>query len=131
MPVLFLHASFQPALGSSFGSTRVELRLSDLAVLAIGVAAALGARRDGVASLRQGRAVWVAAVLFASAHIPNPVLTVATLLGALFFCEMFLRYRSIYPLGIVHAMLELSLAASFPDALLRHMRVGLGYLQFH
>ena len=76
-------------------------------------------------------AVWVAAVLFASAHIPNPVLTVATLLGALFFCEMFRRYRSIYPLGIVHAMLGLSLAASFPDALLRHMRVGLGYLQFH
>ena len=77
------------------------------------------------------RAVWVTALLFAAAHIPNPVLTVFTLLGALFFCEMFRRYRSIYPLGVVHAMLGLSLAASFPDALLRHMRVGLGYLQFH
>jgi O-antigen ligase len=64
MPVLFLHASFQPALGWSLGSTRVELRLSDLAVLAIGVAAAVGARRDGVAPLRQGRAVWLAAGLF-------------------------------------------------------------------
>lgn len=77
------------------------------------------------------RAVWVAALLFAAAHLPNPVLAVSTLLGAVFFCEMFRRYRSIYPLGVVHAMLGLALAVTFPDALLRHMRVGVGYLQFH
>src|SRR5207248_1233479 len=64
MPVLFLHAAFQPTIETSLGSTHVQLRLSDLAVLAIGVAAALGARRDGVAALRQGRVVWAAAGLF-------------------------------------------------------------------
>ena len=61
MPVLFLHAAFQPTIETSLGSTHVQLRLSDLAVLAIGVAAALGARRDGVAPLRQGKVVWAAA----------------------------------------------------------------------
>jgi membrane protease YdiL (CAAX protease family) len=81
--------------------------------------------------LGSSRAVLATAFLFSAAHIPSPVLTVATLLGALFFCEMFRRYRSIYPLGIVHAMLGLAMAASFPDSLLRHMRVGLGYLHFH
>jgi membrane protease YdiL (CAAX protease family) len=81
--------------------------------------------------LGSSRAVLATAFLFSAAHIPSPVLTVATLLGALFFCEMFRRYRSIYPLGIVHAMLGLAMAASFPDTLLRHMRVGLGYLHFH
>ena len=81
--------------------------------------------------LGSGRAVLATAFVFSAAHIPSPVLTVATLLGALFFCEMFRRYRSIYPLGIVHAMLGLAMAASFPDTLLRHMRVGLGYLHFH
>jgi len=80
--------------------------------------------------LGSSRAVLATAFLFSAAHIPSPVLTVATLLGALFFCEMFRRYRSIYPLGIVHAMLGLAMAASFPDTLLRHMRVGLGYLHF-
>ena len=55
-------------------------------------------------------AVWLAATLFAAAHLPSPVLTTATLIGALFFCEMFRRYRSIYPLGIVHAMLGLTIA---------------------
>src|SRR5207248_6905241 len=64
LPVLFLHASFQPAVGSTFGSTLVQTRLSDLAVLAIGVAAAIAARRDGVAPLRHGRVVWIAAGLF-------------------------------------------------------------------
>ncbi len=81
--------------------------------------------------LGSGRAVLATAFLFSAAHIPSPVLTIATLLGALFFCEMFRRYRSIYPLGIVHAMLGLAMAASFPDTLLLHMRVGLGYLHFH
>jgi membrane protease YdiL (CAAX protease family) len=77
------------------------------------------------------RAVASTALLFASAHLPNPILTCATLLGGLFFCEMFRRYRSIYPLGIVHAALGLALAASIPDIWIHHLRVGIGYFQFH
>lgn len=51
--------------------------------------------------------------------------------GGLFFCEMFRRYRNIFPLGLVHALLGLTLAASFSDAVLPHMRVGIGYIRFH
>jgi len=75
-------------------------------------------------------AVWMAATLFASAHLPSPVLTTATLIGALFFCEMFRRWRSIYPLAIVHALLGMTIALITPDSLLHHMRVGIGYLQY-
>ncbi len=75
-------------------------------------------------------AVWIAATLFASVHLPSPVLTTATLIGALFFCEMFRRYRSIYPLAIVHAMLGVTIALTVPDSLLHHMRVGIGYLRY-
>ena len=74
--------------------------------------------------------VWITSTLFAAAHLPNPVLTTAALIGALFFCEMFRRYRSIYVLGIVHAMLGLTVAILIPDGLLHHMRVGLGYLRY-
>ncbi len=77
------------------------------------------------------RAVLAAAVLFSSVHLPSPVLTIATLMGGLFFCEMFRRYRTILPLGVVHAALGLTIAASFSDHLLHHMRVGIGYLAFH
>lgn len=75
-------------------------------------------------------AVWMASTLFAAAHLPSPVLTTTTLIGALFFCEMFRRYRSIYPLAIVHAMLGLTIAILTPDSLLHHMRVGIGYLRY-
>jgi membrane protease YdiL (CAAX protease family) len=75
-------------------------------------------------------AVWIASALFAAVHLPSPVLTVGTLIGALFFCEMFRRYRSIYPLAIVHAMMGVTLALITPDSLLHHMRVGLGYLRY-
>jgi membrane protease YdiL (CAAX protease family) len=75
-------------------------------------------------------AVWIASALFAAAHLPSPILTTATLIGALFFCEMFRRYRSIYPLGVAHAMLGLSIFLIMPDSLLHHMRVGIGYLRY-
>ncbi len=75
-------------------------------------------------------AVWMASTIFAAAHLPSPILTTATLIGALFFCEMFRRYRSIYPLAIVHAILGLTMAAITPDSLLHHMRVGIGYLRY-
>ena len=73
-------------------------------------------------------AVWVTATLFASAHLPSPILTTATLVGGLFFCEMFRRYRSIYPIGMVHALFGLTIALTMPDSLIHHMRVGIGYL---
>ncbi len=75
-------------------------------------------------------AVWVAATLFAAAHLPSPILTTFTLVGGLFFCEMFRRYRSIYPIGIVHAVFGLTIAVTVPDSLLHHMRVGIGYLRY-
>jgi membrane protease YdiL (CAAX protease family) len=75
-------------------------------------------------------AVWMASTLFAAAHLPSPILTTATLSGALFFCEMFRRYRSIYPLAAIHAMLGLTIAIITPDSLLHHMRVGIGYLRY-
>ncbi len=75
-------------------------------------------------------AVWITAALFAGAHLPSPLLTTFTFIAALFFCEMFRRYRSIYPIAVVHALLGLTVAVTMPDSLLHHMRVGIGYLQY-
>lgn len=75
-------------------------------------------------------AVWVTATLFSAAHLPSPILTTFTLIGGLFFCEMFRRYRSIYPIGIVHAVLGLTIAITMPDSLLHNMRVGIGFLRY-
>ncbi|HZP62826.1 MAG TPA: CPBP family intramembrane glutamic endopeptidase [Terriglobales bacterium] len=77
------------------------------------------------------KAILYASLLFALAHVPSPLLTSLSFLGALFFCEMFRRYRNIYPLGVVHAALGLAIASSLPDHLLHHMRVGIGFLMYH
>jgi len=76
------------------------------------------------------RAAVRAALLFCIAHVPNPLLTVLSFIGGLIFCELFRRYRNLYPLGVVHAFLGLTIAASLPDNLLHHIRVGLGYLLY-
>ena len=77
------------------------------------------------------RAILLAATLFTVAHIPSPVLTIFSFLGAIFFCLMFRRFRNLYPLGLVHAALGLTIAATLPDSLMHHMRVGLGFLTYH
>jgi membrane protease YdiL (CAAX protease family) len=75
-------------------------------------------------------AVLATILLFTVAHLPNLPLTALTFAGAVFFTEMFRRYRSIYALGIAHAMLGIAVAYSFPDRWMHHMRVGLSFWQF-
>jgi hypothetical protein len=77
------------------------------------------------------RAVISAACLFSIAHIPSPVLTLLSFAGGILFCELFRRFRNLYPLGAIHGALGLTIAASMPDKWLHHMRVGLGYLTTH
>ena len=77
------------------------------------------------------RAVLVSAALYAIAHLPSPLLTLLSFVGGLLFCEFFRRWRNLYPLGVIHAALGLTIAASLPDKWLHHMRVGIGYLTMH
>lgn len=74
---------------------------------------------------------FLAAFLFALAHLPNPVLTPITFLGGWVLSELFRRYRTIVSLGIAHGLVGLAIDASVPGHWLHHMRVGLGYLHYH
>jgi len=78
----------------------------------------------------QFAAVIAAAVLFSTAHLPNFVLAVATLVWGIVSCTLFLSHRSLYALGLVHSILGLCVAISVPDAVTHHMMVGLGYLHY-
>jgi hypothetical protein len=83
------------------------------------------------AMLGSRRAVIAAAALFSLIHVPSPVLTPLSFCGGILFCELFRRWRNLYPLGIIHGALGLTIAASLPDKWLHHMRVGIGYLMLH
>ncbi len=71
-----------------------------------------------------------AAVIFAAAHLPNPILTPMTLLWGLCACFLFLRFRNIYPLAMAHAIFGICIAITLPAPLVHDMRVGLGYLRY-
>ena len=81
--------------------------------------------------LTRDRAIAVAALLFAIAHVPNLPLVAATLLWGAVSCALFQRYRNLYVLGLAQGLLGLCFAVCVPDALHHHMRVGLGYFHYH
>jgi len=78
----------------------------------------------------ENAAVALAAVLFATAHLPNLPLTAATLVWGAVSCALFRRYHSLYALGLAQGLLGLCFAICVPDALHHHLRVGLGYLRY-
>lgn len=80
---------------------------------------------------RRDAAVWVAAGVFALAHLPNPILFPMTLVWGAVACAVFLRYRNIWVLAAAHALLGITLSVTMPRPLVRNMRVGLGWVRYH
>ena len=75
-------------------------------------------------------AAFLAALIFALAHLPNPILVPITLLWGFLSCLLFLHYRNIIPLAVAHAVFGITLAITIPPPLIHNMRVGLGYLRY-
>jgi len=77
------------------------------------------------------KAAAIVAGLFAIAHIPSPILTAATLVWGFCSCLLYLKYRNLYVLGLAHGILGICFAITVPDHFHHHMRVGIGYLNYH
>jgi hypothetical protein len=73
-------------------------------------------------------AAGLSAGLFAVAHLPNPVLTLITLVCGQASCLFFLRYRNLWPLAVAHAILGIAIAITIPGSIDHNMRVGISYL---
>ncbi|HZW93928.1 MAG TPA: CPBP family intramembrane glutamic endopeptidase [Candidatus Eremiobacteraceae bacterium] len=79
----------------------------------------------------EAAALTLAGTLFAAAHLPNLVLTMATLVWGIISCALFRRYRNLWAIGLAQGLLGLCFAICVPDTLHHHLRVGLGYLRYH
>jgi hypothetical protein len=110
------HVPWPQAAGYAFWALQQEFILQ--AIFFLRLEALMGRRR----------AVVAAAAVYALAHLPSPILSGLSLLGGIVFCELFRRWRNLYPIGLIHAALGLTIAASLPDRWMHHMRVGIGYL---
>jgi hypothetical protein len=61
VPMVFLHIRYQPSVALPPNAT---LKLQDVAILAVGIAAVVTAVRDGIAPLRSSKWIWVTTSLF-------------------------------------------------------------------
>ena len=75
-------------------------------------------------------AVLMTSLLFACAHLPNPVLAPATLAAEFLWTLAYRRYRNLYTISIAHALLAAAVTVAVPDAWHHHMRAGIGYLRY-
>jgi len=81
--------------------------------------------------LPDGRsAAAIAAVLFAVAHLPSPILMLAALIWGFVTCLLFLQYRNLYSLAIAHAILGIAFGVTVPATVDHNMLVGIGYLTY-
>jgi O-antigen ligase/polysaccharide polymerase Wzy-like membrane protein len=64
LPLLFIHARYQPTIHLGLSSTTVGIQLADFAVLAIVVAGLVAGVRRGFAPLRRGGVLWGALAVY-------------------------------------------------------------------
>ncbi len=75
-------------------------------------------------------AAFAAALIFALAHLPSPVLFPVTFVWGWVACLVFLRHHNLIPLAIAHAILGITVATTLPGSVTHNMRAGLGYLTY-
>ena len=76
----------------------------------------------------------ISGLMFAIAHLPNPVLAPITFIGGTFSAYFFLnpnpKARNIYLLALLHAFLGLTIKYSLPETWHHNMKVGPGYYSY-
>jgi membrane protease YdiL (CAAX protease family) len=83
--------------------------------------------REAQATVSRRAGIWIAALMFAALHVPNPFLTVMTGAGALAWCWIYDRYPNLLPMALSHALLTLAILYAFDDAITHRLRVGAAY----
>jgi hypothetical protein len=70
---------------------------------------------------------FIAAALFGAAHTPNIFLMCVALVGGYVCVRIYLKYRNLYVLGILHGVVGFTLDLTLPGSLTHHFLVGPGY----
>lgn len=73
----------------------------------------------------------MAGMMFAAAHVPNPLLMGVTLVGGTVAAFAYQRHRNLFFLAFAHALIGTMLWLVVPDTVSHHLRVGPGMRRTH
>lgn len=73
------------------------------------------------------RSILAVGVMFAVLHLPNPWLTLLTLIAGVLWAAVYQRIPNLFALSLSHALMSILLALALPAPLLRNLRVGFRY----
>jgi membrane protease YdiL (CAAX protease family) len=84
-------------------------------------------RRAQLALGKGPKSIVLVAVVFGLLHLPNPALSIITLIGGLILAAVYQRQPNLFALAVSHSIVSLALALTLPSYLLNSLRVGFKY----
>jgi membrane protease YdiL (CAAX protease family) len=84
-------------------------------------------RRAMIAAGRGWPSVLIVGALFGLLHLPNPWVTVITLMAGLIWAAIYQRVPNLFALAITHSLMTWFVVSTLPPSALNHLRVGIGY----
>jgi membrane protease YdiL (CAAX protease family) len=70
------------------------------------------------------KAILATGAVFAAFHLPNPLLTVLTLVGGLLFAALFTRLPNVFAAAVAHVLVSGLISRTLPEEITRGMKVG-------